>query len=81
LFLAVVRFGFSEQSAIRLRGSQMAEYRIHVIGTDDQFLRSIEFICTDDESAKSCARKIVQGHDLELWQGERKISTFKHSQK
>jgi hypothetical protein len=54
----------------------MAEYRIHIIGKDDQFLRSIEFLCTDDESAKSCARKVVQDHDIELWQGERKIGRF-----
>ena len=54
----------------------MAEYRIHIIGADDQFLRSIEFICTDDEAAKSCALKIIRDYDIELWQGERKIKRF-----
>ena len=57
----------------------MAEYLIHILGTDGQSLREIEFRCTDDESAKSCARKIVSGQDIELWQGDRKIERFNHS--
>ena len=56
---------------------QMAEYRAFIVGIDGRFLRAIEIACPDDESAKQHARKLVDGHDVELWQCDRKITTFK----
>ena len=56
---------------------QMAEYRAFIVGIDGRFLRAIEVACPDDESAKEHARKLVDGHDVELWQCDRKITTFK----
>ena len=57
----------------------MAEYRAYIIGTDGRFLRAIELICPDDETAKQYAKQLVDGHDIELWQGDHKIETFKHT--
>jgi hypothetical protein len=54
----------------------MAEYRAYVIGIDGRFLRAIELACPDDDLAKEYARQLVDGHDVELWQGDRKITTF-----
>jgi hypothetical protein len=56
----------------------MAEYRAYIIGTDGRFLRAIELICPDDGTAKEYAKQLVDGHDIELWQGDHKIETFKH---
>jgi hypothetical protein len=36
-------------------------------------------ICPDDETAKEHARQLIDGHDVELWQGDRKIEAFKHT--
>jgi hypothetical protein len=55
----------------------MSEYRAFIIGTDGRFLRAIELACPDDDSAKEYASQLVDGHDVELWQGDRKITTFK----
>jgi hypothetical protein len=55
----------------------MAEYRAFIIGIDGRFLRAIELVCPDDNSATEYARQLVDGHDVELWQGDRKITTFK----
>jgi hypothetical protein len=55
----------------------MAEYRAFIIGIDGRFLRAIELVCPDDSSATEYARQLVDGHDVELWQGDRKITTFK----
>ena len=55
----------------------MAEYRAFIVGIDGRFLRAIELACPDDDSAKEYARQFVDGHDVELWQGDRKITTFK----
>jgi hypothetical protein len=57
----------------------MAEYRAYIIGTDGRFLRSVELVCPNEDTAKEYARQLVDGHDVELWQGDRKIESFKHS--
>ncbi len=57
----------------------MSEYRAYIIGTDGHFLRAIELVCRDEESAKEYAKQLVDGHDVELWQGDRKISAFNHT--
>jgi hypothetical protein len=57
----------------------MAGYRAYIIGTDGRFLRAIELACPDDETAKEYAKQLVDGHDIELWQGDRKIEAFKHT--
>jgi hypothetical protein len=40
-----------------------------IVGTVDLF-------CENDEAAKKRARQLVDGHDVELWQLDRKISVF-----
>jgi hypothetical protein len=57
----------------------MAGYRAYIIGIDGRFLRAVELVCPDDEVAKEYARRLVDGHDIELWQEDRKIETFKHT--
>jgi hypothetical protein len=57
----------------------MPGYRAYIIGIDGHFLRAVELVCPDDEIAKEYAGRLVDGHDVELWQGDRKIETFKHT--
>jgi hypothetical protein len=56
----------------------MAEYRAYIIGTDGHFLRAVEILCPDDAAAKEYAKQLVDGHDIELWQRDRKIAKFEH---
>jgi hypothetical protein len=56
---------------------QMVEYRAFIVGIDGRFLRAIELVCPDDDSAKEYAMQLVDGHDVELWQVDRKIATFR----
>jgi hypothetical protein len=56
----------------------MAEYRAYIIGADGRFLRAIELVCPDDDSAKQYARQLVDGHDVELWQADRHVANFDH---
>jgi hypothetical protein len=58
----------------------MAEYRAYIVGSDGHFIRSIQLLCADDDAAKEYAKQFVDRHDVELWQGERKISEFKPAQ-
>ena len=61
---------------LRPRGSTMPEYRAYLIGPDGAFFKAIPQICPDDETAKAQAKQLVDGHDIELWQLDRKIGLF-----
>jgi hypothetical protein len=54
----------------------MAEYRAYIIGADGHFIRAVELVCPDDDSAKEYAKQLVDGYDLELWQLDRLIVRF-----
>ena len=54
----------------------MAEYRAYILDEDGHISGAIPFLCPDDEAAKKYARQLVDGHDVELWQGDRQIATF-----
>ena len=56
----------------------MPEHRAYIVGDDGHFMRAVDFVCDDDDAAKEEARKLVVGHDVELWQLERKIETFRY---
>lgn len=54
----------------------MNEYRAYVVGPDGHVLQRIDLLCADDDAAKERAKALVDGHDVELWQLDRKISVF-----
>ena len=56
----------------------MAEYRAYIVGMEGRIVRAVELLCPDDDSAKEHARNLVDGHDVELWQGVRQIAKFRH---
>ena len=56
----------------------MQHYRAYIMGQDGQILSPVDLVCENDEDAKEQARKLVDGHDVELWQRDRKISVFLH---
>jgi hypothetical protein len=58
---------------------QMKHYRAYVIGLDGHFIRSIDLSCADDNAAIESARQLVDGHDIELWQGDCKVTAFKRT--
>jgi hypothetical protein len=62
----------------RAVGDSMAEYRAYIIGDDGHFIRAVDLICRDDETAINEAQQFVDGHDVELWQLDRKVGTFRH---
>ncbi len=56
----------------------MQEYRAYLIGRDGHIQKRVELICEDEASAKERAKQLVDGHDVELWQGAVKVATFPH---
>jgi hypothetical protein len=52
----------------------MSEYRVYVNGRDGHFINAIMLDCADDKAAIESAKQLINGHDIELWQGERIIA-------
>jgi hypothetical protein len=51
----------------------MQHYRAYIMGDDGHILRPVELHCENDEDAAENARKLVDGHDVELWQLDRAV--------
>jgi hypothetical protein len=57
-------------------GALMTDYRVYVLGDDSHVMRRIELECADDNAAVESAKQYIDGHDIELWQRERRIAKF-----
>jgi hypothetical protein len=55
----------------------MLDYRVYLIGSDGRFCNAVPLKCTNDDEAIEKARQLVDGHDVELWQLDRKVAAFK----
>jgi hypothetical protein len=51
----------------------MAEYRAYTVGIDGHFVGYQPLVCTDDAEAITKAKRLVDGHDIELWSGSRLV--------
>jgi hypothetical protein len=54
----------------------MPDYRAYLMGTDGHIFRSVAMIYADDAEAIEQARRLAVGHDVELWQLDRKVAVF-----
>jgi hypothetical protein len=59
----------------------MPDYRLYTIGRGGHFQKSVPLQCENDEVAKQQAELLVDGHDVELWQRDRKIVGFERKPK
>lgn len=62
-------------------GCAMQHYRVYVLGEDDHFINAIDLSCADDIAAIESAKQLIDGHDLELWQRDRRIARSAHANK
>jgi hypothetical protein len=51
----------------------VAEYRAYGVGRDGHFNGFEPLICADDAEAIAKAKRLVDGHDIELWSGARLV--------
>jgi hypothetical protein len=54
----------------------MAEYRAYLIGSDGHFYDAVPLVCETDDEAIEKAKQLVDGHDVEVWQLDRKIAAL-----
>ena len=57
----------------------MQGYRAFIMGPDDQVQNRVDLRCADVAEAIKLAKQLVDGCDVELWQLDRHIETFRHT--
>jgi hypothetical protein len=56
----------------------VAEYRAYTVGRDGHFIGIEPLTCADDSEAIEKAKRLVDGHDVELWSGARLVIRLRH---
>ena len=59
----------------------MADYRAYFIGEEGHFIGFEPLVCRDDGEAIARARRLVDGHDVEVWSAERFVVRLSHEKK
>jgi hypothetical protein len=62
----------------RLGLCEVADYRLYGLGGDDKVASGEWFEADDDDAAIEVAKKMMDGHDCELWQANRRIARIRH---
>ena len=57
----------------------MQEYRAYVMGPDGHVQSRADIRCDDEAEAIRLAKQLVDGRDIELWQLDRHVETFRHT--
>jgi hypothetical protein len=52
-------------------------YRANVIGEAGQIVKFRSFLCDTDENATVWAKQLADGHDVELWSGDRLVTRLR----
>jgi hypothetical protein len=58
----------------RVEATGVSEYRACVIGKDGHITSFRAFVCGSDADATVWAKHLVDGHDVELWNGDRLVT-------
>jgi hypothetical protein len=53
------------------RECTLAEYRAYIVGHDGHYTGCEPIVCPDDPEAINQATRLVDGHAVELWSGDR----------
>ena len=54
----------------------MMAYRAYIVGAHSRPIGVVNMDCGDDDSAIASARRLVDSHDVELWQMDRPVARF-----
>ena len=56
----------------------MGDYRAFVLDSNDHIIKRHDFVADNDSAALEIARKYIDGHDVEVWQGQAFVRRLKH---
>jgi hypothetical protein len=58
------------------KASPVAHYRVYLLDPEGHIKRAVDIDCENDRAAEAQAKQLVDGCDVELWQGGRRIALF-----
>ena len=64
----------------RVRGAGVDGFYAYIIDSDGHIINRVNLAFEKQEDAEKAAKTLAAGHDVELWQLDRKIATFIRSQ-
>jgi hypothetical protein len=76
-FWPTLAFRASPAWATSGSGASMADYRAYLVDSDGHFYEAVALVCADDAEAIQKAKQLVDHCEVELWQLDRKVATFK----
>jgi hypothetical protein len=56
----------------------MDGFYAYIVDQEGHVIKRVDLALEKEEDAAEHAKHLVDGHDVELWQRDRKIATFKH---
>jgi hypothetical protein len=56
----------------------VAEYRAYTVGLDGHFTGFEPIVCDHDDEAIERAKRLLDGHDIEVWCADRLVIQIKH---
>ncbi len=59
----------------------MSDYRAYTVGTDGRFIGFEPLVCNNDDDAIARASSLLDGKDIELWDGARFVIRLHHKPK
>jgi hypothetical protein len=75
---ALDRMATDERGGSSYGEADVTDYRAYIVGHDGHF-KTFEVVkADDDKSAVEAARKYVDGHDVEVWDLDRKVAVLSH---
>ena len=54
----------------------MTTYRAYIVGMHSRSIGVVNIDCVDDDQAVTSASRLVDHHDIELWQMDRPVARF-----
>ena len=54
-------------------------HRAYIMGPDGHVQSRVDLRCADVAEAVKLAKQLVDSHDVELWQLDRHVETFRHT--
>jgi hypothetical protein len=54
------------------------DYRAYILNDEGHIIGVHKLNCADDDEAKQQAAKLLDGHDLEVWEQARRVAVLKH---
>ena len=52
----------------------MSEYRAYIVGAESHVYACRKMVCSNDGEAVTGAMRLLDGHDIEVWQRERFVA-------